>query len=326
MKIMYRKIYKAIKKHSNIVIARHIGVDPDALASQLALKEAIELTFPKKKVYAVGNGSTKFSYIGKLDKLDESIPDGTLLIVLDTPDARRVDCPNITAFSYKIKIDHHPFVEKFCDLEFIDDTTSSTCQLIMELLYKTKLKKNKSIMEKLFLGLVSDTNRFLFNAKSNTFSLMAKVLKDYDLDLPDLYQSLYMRPFNEFQLQGYISQNMKVTEHGVGYIVLTSDILNKFDADAGSAGNMVNNFNYIDELLVWCTVSEDKKNDILKVNIRSRGPVINTVAEKYNGGGHKFASGARITSLEEVQFLINDLDRECNKYMFDKVGEENEDN
>ena len=57
---MFNKIYKTIKKYDTIVIARHIGVDPDAMASQLALKETIELTFPKKKVYAVGSGGMKF--------------------------------------------------------------------------------------------------------------------------------------------------------------------------------------------------------------------------------------------------------------------------
>ena len=51
---MFRKIYKAIKKYDNIVIARHIGVDPDAMASQIGLRDAILETFPKKNVYAVG--------------------------------------------------------------------------------------------------------------------------------------------------------------------------------------------------------------------------------------------------------------------------------
>ena len=47
---MYKSIYKQIKKYENIVIARHIKVDPDAMASQTALKKTIELTFPNKKV------------------------------------------------------------------------------------------------------------------------------------------------------------------------------------------------------------------------------------------------------------------------------------
>ena len=131
-----------------------------------------------------------------------------------------------------------------------------------------------------------------------------------------------MRPLHEVRLQGYIEQNMKVTENGVGYLILTSDVISKFSADVGSAGNMVNNFNYIDEILVWLMISEDKKNEIIKINIRSRGPVINTVAEKYHGGGHKFASGARVTTMEEAELLIHDLDRVCDRYIQDMEGVE----
>ena len=53
----------------------------------------------------------------ELDKL-EKVQDA-LLIVTDTPDQRRVDSVDFSQFAYKIKIDHHPFVEKFCDIEYI---------------------------------------------------------------------------------------------------------------------------------------------------------------------------------------------------------------
>ena len=58
---MYKKIFKEIKKYKTIVIARHIGVDPDAMASKIALRDSIKLTFPEKKVIAVGTGSAKFN-------------------------------------------------------------------------------------------------------------------------------------------------------------------------------------------------------------------------------------------------------------------------
>lgn len=312
---MFQKIFKIIKKYDNIVIARHIGVDPDAMASQVALRDAILATFPKKNVYAVGSGGGKFAYLGKLDHYDEN-GNNTLLIVLDTPDKRRVDFANIDQFTYKIKIDHHPFVESFCDIELINDKASSVCQLIMEMIYKTKLKANKEIMEKLYLGLVSDTNRFMFNnSTSSTFTIVGKVIKDYNLDISKLYADLYMRPLNEIRLQGYIAQNMKVTENGVGYIKITDEILSKFNADVASGGNMINNFNYIDEVLVWLVITEDKKNNLIKINIRSRGPIINTVAEKYNGGGHKLASGAKVMTMDEADCLVDDLDNVCQKYI-----------
>lgn len=315
---MFRKIFKTIKKYDTIVIARHIGVDPDAMASQLGLKDAILKTFPNKKVYAVGSGGSKFSYLGKLDHYEED-SSNSLLIILDTPDKKRVDCSNIDSFSYKIKIDHHPFIEEFCDLELVDDTSSSACQLIMELIYKTKLKADKEIMEKLFLGLISDTNRFMFsNSTSSTFKVISKIMKDYKLDITTLYSLLYMRPLNEVRLQGYMAQNMKVTENGVGYIKITDSVLDTFQADVASSGNMINNFNYIDEVLVWLAITEDKKNNVIKINIRSRGPIINNIAERYNGGGHKLASGAKVSTMDEVDCLIDDLDNACLNYINNK--------
>ena len=65
---MYKKILKAIKKYNTIVIARHVGVDPDALCSQLALRDVLRLNFPEKKVFAIGTGSDKFVSMGKLDR------------------------------------------------------------------------------------------------------------------------------------------------------------------------------------------------------------------------------------------------------------------
>ncbi len=312
---MYKKIFKIIKKYDSIVIARHIGVDPDAMASQVGLRDAILNTFPKKQVYAVGNGGGKFSYLGKLDHYDG---DGkkTLLIILDTPDKKRVDCSDVDQFEYKIKIDHHPFVEKFCDMELVNDKSSSTCELIMQMMYQTRLKPTKEVMEKLYLGLVSDTNRFMFNnSTSFTFGIVSQVLKDYQLDISNLYSDLYLRPLSEVRLQGYMGQNMKVTENGVGYIKITEDVLNDFQVDVASGGNLINNFNYIEEVLVWMAITEDIKNEIIKINIRSRGPIINTIAEKYNGGGHKLASGAKVMTMDEADCLIRDLDDACKKYL-----------
>ena len=319
---MFKKIYKEIKKYDTIVIARHIGVDPDALASQLALKEAIKLSFPKKQVYAVGNGSTKFSYLGRLDKTEDF--SNFLLIVLDTPDKKRIDFKDIANAKSVIKIDHHPFIESFGGLEYIDDKASSTCEILMEIILRTKLKCNDEIARLLYCGLVSDSNRFLFDSSTaKTFYLVSSYLNSYQVKISDIYKKLYLRPLKEIRLEGYISLNMKVTENGVGYIILTDDIIAKFKADSASAGNLVNNFNFIDEIIVWIIVTEDTKNNNVRVNIRSRGPEINKIAEKYNGGGHAFASGARLSSLDEAESLINDIDIASEEYLRRNENENN---
>lgn len=316
---MYNELIEKIKEYDEIVIARHIGVDPDALCSQLALRDSILLTYPNKKVLAVGTGSQKFLSFGKLDKLEKL--DNALLIVCDTPDKKRVDSANVEDYKFSIKIDHHPFIEKFCDIEIIEDKKTSVSEIIMKILEETELKCNDNIAELLYMGLVSDSNRFLFSScTTETFKLVSKYLEEYNIDITRAYEKLYTRPLCEVRLHGYISSNMVVTENGLGYIVISDELINKLGVDSASAGNMINDFNYIKEVLVWATITEDVKNKQYRISIRSRGPEINKVAEKYNGGGHKKASGARVKTIEEAMNIMKELDLELSKYKEKEEG------
>lgn len=307
-----RNIFNIIKKYDSIVIARHMGPDPDALASQIVLRDTIRDTFPEKKVYAIGAPTSKFKYLGTLDKMDEKICKDSLLIIVDTPDRKRVDGPDPESFAYSIKIDHHPFLEKICVQEFIDDTASSVCQIIVELIYNTKLKMKKEYAEKLFQGIVSDTNRFMFAyTTSKTFYLVNKLIEEEKIDFTKLYETLYMRPLNESRFMGYIEQNIIVEKSGFAHIKLTSEIIDKFKVDPASAGNMINNLCYIDEIKVWAFFSEDNKNKTVRVSVRSRDIVINKLAEKFGGGGHKFACGIRLANMDSADEVIKAYDRLC---------------
>lgn len=314
-KKLYKEILKQIKKYNTIVIARHVGADPDALASQIALKDIIVNNFPLKKVYVVGMPASRFKYLGTLDKLTDEMYENSLLIVTDTPDKKRVDGVDTTRFSKTIKIDHHPFVEKYCDIECINDKASSASQIIIDFAFSMKLKITKEAAEKLYIGIVADTNRFLFSYTTpNTFDLVSKLIKETNINFTSLYDNLYLRSLKELKFQSYIINNMIVTENKFGYIKLTDDVLKKFDVDAATAGNMVNNFNYIEDFVSWAVFTEDKNNDFIRGSIRSRGPIINEVASKFGGGGHKLASGVRLKNFEEVDKLVEALDLECNKY------------
>lgn len=186
-----------------------------------------------------------------------------LLIVLDTPDMRRIDGVVLSDFKKIVKIDHHPFVEKFADIEYIDDTASSASELVLEFITETPLLMNKNIASKIYLGIVSDTNRFMFNnSTGKTFLSVARMIDEYHLEIDSLYEPLYLRPLNEVRLEGFIGLNLSITENGVAYIKLTKEILENFKVDAAAPGNMINNFNYIDEVLIWAFFTEDVKMKI----------------------------------------------------------------
>ena len=315
MNNIYKRIYNEIKKHDKIVIARHIGPDPDALGSQFGLKELILNTFPNKKVYCVGASVAKFKFIGLLDKFHESWYDDALLIVTDTPDIKRVDGVDATRFKYKIKIDHHPAVDDYCDIEFVDDSASSASQLILELAFNTHLKFSKKASEDLYIGIVSDTNRFMYSyTTAKTFDLVSKLIKKTKLDFTPLYEELYLRPFKEIKFQGYLSTHMNITDNGLGYLYLPDKVLKEYDMDSSTANNMVSSFNYIEDLYSWVIFSEDKANDTIRGSIRSRGPIVNDIAGEFNGGGHAMASGVRLKTMEEVDKLVKALDKRVLEY------------
>lgn len=310
-----KKVYKKIREYQKIVVARHVGPDPDAIASTTALRDSIRLTFPEKEVVAVGLGVSKFKYYGILDKIDFETFQGCLLIVLDVPNISRVD--GIDGLEYKeiMKIDHHPAEDIKGSVDWTNEKACSTCQMIAELILKTPLKLDTNIAGNLYLGIVSDSDRFLLPyTTKETFKVVYDLIKKSKIEFTSLYNYLYDRSLDEVRFQGYLASNMKVTENGLGYLVIPSDVIHKYHVDLATPANLINNFNFIKEVFVWTFITEDVKNKVYKVSIRSHGPIINEVASHYHGGGHKYASGARITSKEEIDAFIKELDQLCEEY------------
>ena len=315
MKEMYKKIFKIIKKYDKIVLARHISPDPDAIASQIALRDSIKLTFPNKEVYAVGTGVHKFNYLGALDKPDLSTLNNSLLIVLDVPNFYRVDGINGLEYDAILKIDHHPAEDIIGDVDWTDSTKSSTCEMIAELLLYSPLVMDTKIAEDLYIGMVFDSDRFLLpNTSTETLKTAYELVKTSNINFVNLYDNLYERSINEEKFRAYLINNIEITENRFGFIFVPSEDLKKFNVEPTSVSNQVNDFYFIKELMCWMFVVYDERNDIYKANIRSRGPVINEVAAKYNGGGHKFASGCRTSDYKVIEALAKDLDATCKKY------------
>ncbi len=314
-KKLLNQIFREIKKYKEIVIARHVGPDPDAICSQIALRDSILETFPDKKVYAVGVGVAKFKKFGTLNKVALENLENPLLIVLDVPNMYRVDGIENLHYQSIVKIDHHPKEDIIGKVDWTDTEKSSTCQMVTELILYTKLKLTKKVAENLFLGIVSDSERFsLKNTTYETFDTVKELIKESGIDFPSLYDILYTRPFSEHKFIAYITNNLTIDENGLGYIKISDEVLKEYNVDIATPSNLINGYNFIDELLVWIFITEDVKNNQYKISIRSRGPVINEIASHYHGGGHKFASGAKVDTMEEVDNLIKDLSKACQEY------------
>lgn len=309
-----QKIIEAIKKHNKIIIHRHVRPDPDALGSQVGLKTMIQRTFPEKEVYAVGEEDPAYNFLTRMDEVDDSLFEQSLIIVCDTANTGRISDERYTMGKKIVKIDHHPNHDPYGDLNWVDTEASSTSELIYELyLFDKELWKIDAQFARLiYAGIIGDTGRFLFPSTRNITFRYAADLIEYDFDRTELYNGLYDIPENIAKLRGYVLQNMHISENGVTAIKLTSDILDGFSVEPIETSQIVGVVGDVIGVRAWVLFIEE--DGLIRVRIRSKGPVINELAGKYNGGGHPRASGATVYSWAEADRLVEDLEELAKKY------------
>lgn len=308
-------IIQTIKKYETIIIHRHVRPDPDALGSQCGLKAIIQATFPGKRVYAVGEEDESFHFLARMDDISDDVYEGALVIVCDTANTGRISDSRYDLGEQLIKIDHHPDHDEYGDIRWVNTGASSTSEMIYELYLTGKESGflfNKAAARLIYAGIVGDTGRFLFPSTKNITFQYAADLIEYPFDRQALYDDLYRMDENIARLQGYVLQHFTMSENGVSTIKLTKEILKRFNVDPIETSKLVGALGNINKIKSWVYFIEE--DDMIRVRIRSKGPVINELAAKYRGGGHPLASGATVHSWEEAEALTAELEEICAQY------------
>lgn len=311
-----RQIIDTIKANETIIIHRHVRPDPDAYGSQQGLKEIILANYPEKKVYAVGEHDASLSFMAQPDQIADDVYENALVIVTDTANTERVDDQRYTKGKMVIKIDHHPNDDAYGDLLWVDTTASSCSEMIYELYEEGKevadWKLSDAAARLLFTGIVGDTGRFQFpSTTSKTFKVAADLIT-YDFNRNEIFDGMYEMEQKLLNLQGYIYQNFVMDEHGAAYVKLSKELLAQYETVPSEASLLVGCLGSVKGICSWVVFIEEE--DQIRVRLRSKGPIINTLAKEFNGGGHPLASGATAYSWEEADAVISRLQEICKAY------------
>lgn len=312
---MKEKILETIKKYETIIVHRHVRPDPDAYGSQCGLVEILKASFPEKKIFAVGTEDPALYFMRRLDRISDEVYKGALVIVCDTANTDRICDTRYTLGEMLIKIDHHPNEDPYGDLLWVDTTASSCSEMIYDLYLYGKnqgLKINDEAARLLYGGIVGDTGRFLFPSTTEKTFTYAGELIHYNFSRTELYDNMYDLEPNIIKLNGYILQNFELLNNGVASVALKKELLTEFGATPPQASLLVGTLGNVKGLKAWVFFIEE--DDQIRVRLRSKGPVINGVARKFNGGGHPLASGASIYSWDEVNDVIRELSIVCENY------------
>jgi len=310
LKMPIEKIYDRIKQYESIIIHHHVRPDPDAYGSSAALKEIISSNFPEKKVYLAGEEDPALHFLTRLDAVTEDMYESSLVIICDTANTERVNGQHYSLGDQIIKIDHHPNVDAYGDIQWVDTSASSTSEMIYEFYLKLKhkgLTLTGDAARLIYAGIVGDTGRFLFPSTSDKTFKYAADLVTYDFDREALYDGIYGMEENIARLRGYILQSFTMSENGVSIVHLPMTKLEEYSVTPLQSGELVSVLGDIKGIKVWAFFIEEAEN-VIRVRLRSKRPVINTIAQRYRGGGHPLASGALVHSWEEAEELAKELE------------------
>ncbi|EMB78928.1 TPA: bifunctional oligoribonuclease/PAP phosphatase NrnA [Streptococcus mutans] len=302
----FKTILAKIKAYDTIIIHRHMKPDPDALGSQVGLKEVITSNFPQKTVKVTGYNEPSLSWLAQMDDVSDKDYEGALVIVVDTANRPRIDDQRYLNGNFLIKIDHHPNEDHYGDLSYVDTKASSASEIITDFALQNQLKLSDQAARLLYAGILGDTGRFLYPATTSKTFIIASELLKYDFDFAALARQMDSFPYKIAKLQAYVFENLEIDKNGAARIILSQKILKKFNLTDAETSAIVSSPGKIDTVQVWAIFVEQADGHY-RVRLRSKSTVINEVAKRHAGGGHPLASGANSYSLAENEVIYQEL-------------------
>jgi phosphoesterase RecJ-like protein len=297
-------ILQEIKKYKTIIIHGHKRPDGDCYGGQYGLKGILQRAFPDKTVYVVGEESEYVKHIGKPDSISDNVYIDALSIVVDTATKDRISDSRYVLGKKVIKIDHHIDVDAYGDINWVDTTYPAVSEMITDFAIKNQLEIPIESANALYTGLVTDTGRFRYRGVSKRTHTLAGLLLEVGVDVEYIDSKLSQESLKGFALKGYVYSNFITVEGGLIYLKMPKEIIKQYNVTDEEAASVVNLIGGLEGYPVWALMIE--YDEEIRIRLRSSGPTINTLAEKYEGGGHAKASGARLPSWEHVDQFVSD--------------------
>lgn len=304
---MENKIWELINNSHKILILTHERPDGDAVGSSLAMSEA--LTNLGKKVTVVMQKVPKtYEFLkGYHDIVSTSNDDFNLGIVLDCSTRERIGqlTDLTTKCQHLVCLDHHIINSGYADINYIEHTASSCCQIVYYFLKKFNQPITKPIGEAILVGVLTDTSGFAnSNVDTRTFALTTDLVNQ-GIDFYQIYgQVLRFKTKTQFILQQIATSRLEFYEsEKIAFTYLTKEDLINNRAEVGDHEGIVDIGRNVSGVEVSVFIRED---DGYHVSLRSNGHVnVNEIANKFNGGGHVMAAGCIIDkSFKETKELL----------------------
>ena len=309
----FEQIGQALREGGRFAVLSHVRPDGDALGSQLALGLSLKRLGKDVRIWNEEGMLEKYSFLPSanlLTKPPADPEDVDVAIALDTAIQNRLGTalPAVRSAKVWINIDHHPSNPGYGDLVYINPKAPATGQILFELIRSEKLPIDAAIAENLYVAISTDTGSFQYpNTTARTFEMAAELVRA-GVDVGRVSQLTYENyPRRRAELLRDLLGTMRFEANDrVASFSLSLATAKKLGVLPEDNEGLIDHLRAIHGVIV-AVFFEELADGKVRVSMRSKSEKVNVCAicEKFGGGGHVLAAGARIPgTLAEVEKKI----------------------
>jgi phosphoesterase RecJ-like protein len=298
-------VLEELRSANKLLLTTHENPDGDALGSLLGMHEVLK-ALGKDSVMFLGADEFPLPWEYRKMPLDEvqNEPPADL----DERTVVFLDCGNIDRMPvdflqrdgiHIVNVDHHHDNTRFGTVNLVDSRASCTAEIVWELAKELGVEISPAIGGPLYIGLVTDTGKFMYTNTSPRAHRMAAELMEAGTDTHAIYRRLYEElPYARLLLLSRALNAMQRFDGGI----LTATSLSRADFEETGAvesdsEGIVDHLRSVEGTKVALLVREllaDERDRSHKISMRATdGTVdVSVIARGLGGGGHRQAAGA----------------------------------
>jgi bifunctional oligoribonuclease and PAP phosphatase NrnA len=297
------QVVEALRANDRFLLTTHEGPDGDALGSLLAMHGFLEQLGKDSVMFLAAKEfplPVEYRFLPLTDVFHEPPADvvDRVLVFLDCGNIDRMPVSFLQRDGADVlNIDHHHDNTRFGTVNLVDTQASCTAQIVLEIGKRLGVELNPELAVALYVGLVTDTGKFMYENTDVAAHLMAAELIQAGVDVDDTYRRLYERvPIEKLRLTARALEKVKVLDEGR----LAVTYIDAGDYEATGAGEVltegiIDHIRGLEGTAVAAVIRDktDGGRSARKVSLRSTdGTVdVSAIARAHGGGGHRRAAG-----------------------------------
>lgn len=305
MTIDWRPLQDIILANQRFVLTTHVRPDADALGSELAMLGILEALGKDVRIVNASATPARLAFLDPRKRIEqlgttvteEQAKDTDAHFILDTSAwSQLAEMGRIYRHTPAVKavIDHHASAEDIGGIPFKDTLAEATGTLVYRLAKFLHVKITEPMAIAMYCAIATDTGWFRFpSTTSETMHIIGDLI-DAGARPDALYQQLYERStLARLKLVSRVTGRATLECNGrLGHTYVRLQDYVETGAEPADTEDLVNECLSVTGTEAAFILIEQSNGNI-KASLRSRRHLdVAKVAEKFNGGGHKQASGA----------------------------------